>query len=158
MTRPVDADPLFVLDATAWPVLPLVPVGLLGLVTDSVPVDVGSARVGGVALLIVGIGCYLWAVVALLAGGSSPVGAPPRELVTSGPFAVSRNPMFLGVVVALLGEGLFFSSAPALGTAALAWWLFDRVVVDWEERRNRESLGEAYEEYCRDVPRWFGPF
>lgn len=158
MTAAVDTDQWFLLEAAGWPLVPVVPVGVVGVVTRELPVDVGPARYLGVALFVAGVAWYLWAVVTLLAGGSSPVGAPPERLVTAGPFGYSRNPMFLGVVVALLGEGLVLSSAPAVVAAVAAWWLFDRLVVAWEERRNHESLGEAYEAYCRDVPRWFGPF
>jgi len=157
MAPEIDTDPYFVLDATVWPVLPLVPVGVLGVATRGLPVDLGPARFVGAALFLAGVGWYLWAVAALLAGGGSPVGTRPRELVSAGPFAYSRNPMFLGIVVALLGEGLFFSSALAVGAAVGSWWLFDRIVVDWEERHNRRSLGDAYEKYRREVPRWIGP-
>jgi len=49
----------------------------------------------------------------------APTGTPPDELVSSGPFVSSRNPMFLGVLVAAFGEGLFFSSAVGIGLTVL---------------------------------------
>lgn len=85
------------------------------------------------------------------------MGAPPVELVSSGPYAHSRNPMFLGVLVATIGEGLFFSSAVAVGLTVVIWLLFDCAVVSWEERQNSRALGDACDRYCEQVPRWLGP-
>lgn len=144
-------------EAAGWPIVPLVPAALLGLVTSDIPVDVGPVRHVGPILFVAGIAFWLWAIVELLVGASTPVGTPPDELVSSGPFAYSRNPMFLGVLVAAFGEGLFFSSAVGIGLTVVIWWLFDRIVVSWEERQNKRALGDAYERYCEQVPRWLGP-
>lgn len=152
-----DVDLGGLVEAAGWPVVPLVPAAMLGLATSDIPVDVGPIRYAGPVLFVAGIAFLFWAIVELLVGGSTPVGAPPDELVTSGPYAHSRNPMFLGVLVAALGEGLFFSSVVGVGLTVVIWWLFDRVVVSWEERQNNRALGDAYDHYCEQVPRWIGP-
>jgi len=88
-----------------------------------------------------------------LGGGGPGMDTPPETLVTSGPFALCRNPMYLGHVIFLAGLALSMSSwlgaAIALGTAV---WLQFRVRRD--ERRLAERFGEPYMQYCSRVKRW----
>ena len=78
---------------------------------------------------------------------------PPERLVTTGPFALCRNPMYLGHLVFLAGLALTLSSALAgaiaVGTAV---WLHIRILRD--ERRLRERFGEPYVAYIARVKRW----
>jgi protein-S-isoprenylcysteine O-methyltransferase Ste14 len=78
---------------------------------------------------------------------------PPERLVTSGPFARCRNPMYLGHLIFLAGLALSLRSwvgaALALGTAV---WLQFRVQRD--ERRLAQRFGEPYMQYCSRVKRW----
>ena len=78
---------------------------------------------------------------------------PPDRLVTTGPYALSRNPMYLGHLRFLAGLGRATGSPFAAG--ALVWQAFrlsDRVAID-EERLER-IFGDEYREYRRRVPRW----
>ena len=88
-----------------------------------------------------------------LGGGGPGMDTPPGRLVTSGPFALCRNPMYLGHVIFLAGLALSLRSwvgaALALGTSA---WLQFRVRRD--ERRLAERFGEPYMQYCSRVKRW----
>ena len=78
---------------------------------------------------------------------------PPERLVTTGPFAWCRNPMYLGHILFLLGLTLTLQSwFAALITAATAVWFHFRVRRD--EKRLRERFGEPYEEYSARVRRW----
>ncbi|PZU94313.1 MAG: hypothetical protein DI527_03735 [Chelatococcus sp.] len=76
-------------------------------------------------------------------------------LVEGGPFAVSRNPVFLGQ--AILFAGLFLV-LPSLAQAALtlAILLAIRMQVEIEERVLASSLGEPYRDYRARVRRWLG--
>ena len=83
---------------------------------------------------------------------------PPEILVTRGLYRLTRNPMYLAVVVALLGEVLLYSS-PTLFlytialTAALHLW-----IVYHEEPALIARFGPLFQQYCEAVPRWFpGP-
>ena len=75
------------------------------------------------------------------------------RLITTGPFAVSRNPMMLGVMVAQLG---LFLALPSLFTLIClmvgVWAVIAQVVV--EERLLSERFGAAYEAYRNHTPRW----
>jgi protein-S-isoprenylcysteine O-methyltransferase Ste14 len=77
----------------------------------------------------------------------------PDELVTTGPYAVTRNPMYMGHLVFLTGLTLLTRSPLALAvTAGLVHWFDERARTD--HRRLVELFGEPYEEYASRVPRW----
>ena len=77
----------------------------------------------------------------------------PDRLVTSGPYALTRNPMYLGHLVFLTGLTITTRSPAALAvTAGLVHWFDERARAD--HRRLVTMFGEPYEEYARRVPRW----
>lgn len=81
----------------------------------------------------------------------------PRSLVTDGPYARTRNPMYLAGVVILLGLAILlgalasFLAAPAYGVVAHVFFL------PAEERTMEARFGPAYLEYRASVPAWIGP-
>ncbi len=78
---------------------------------------------------------------------------PPRKLVVRGPYRFVRNPMISGVLLILFGEAMLFHS-PALGVWALTFFALNAVVIPLiEEPQLRDRFGEAYIEYCNNVPR-----
>lgn len=88
-------------------------------------------------------------------GTPHPAGAP-RRLVTVGPYARSRNPLYVARLWILFGLALLSESVGILALAlllflTLEWWLLPH-----EEARLRQRYGEAYDAYCRRVPRWMG--
>lgn len=92
-------------------------------------------------------------------GTSWRIGAAEGEqgaIVESGPFAVSRNPVFLGQAALFLG---LFVVLPSLVQAALTFALLVaiRLQVVIEERVLAASLGEPYLAYKARVRRWLGP-
>ena len=76
-------------------------------------------------------------------------------LITAGFFAHSRNPLYLGNLLILLG--LFVVSNNPWGyVIGLTFFLVGyRAIVAAEEAYLRDKFGPAYDEYARDVPRWF---
>jgi protein-S-isoprenylcysteine O-methyltransferase Ste14 len=75
-------------------------------------------------------------------------------VVEAGPFRFSRNPMYLGMVVALTGAALALGTpGPWLAALAMALLLRIRFIAN-EERALEASLGEAYLSYKRRVRRW----
>ncbi len=77
----------------------------------------------------------------------------PDKLLTTGPYALSRNPMYLGHLIFMLGLALSTGSglAWAILLANLPWFQ-SRVLQD--EVRLRQKFGGEYEAYCRRVRRW----
>ncbi len=86
-------------------------------------------------------------------GGGPGLGTPTERLVTSGPYACTRNPMYLGHIVFLAGLAMALRSLlGALLTVGVAIWFHARVLRD--ERRLAAQFGETYREYARRVKRW----
>ena len=88
-----------------------------------------------------------------LGGGGPGMKTMPDSLVTGGPYAWTRNPMYLGHLIFLLGLALTLRSelAAAILVASVVYF---HVRVKKDEKRLRESFGEVYAEYCRRVRRW----
>jgi protein-S-isoprenylcysteine O-methyltransferase Ste14 len=84
------------------------------------------------------------------------VGLAPVILLTTGPFAQSRNPMYVCALSLWSGWSVFYGSWPVALTTAGFWVLMTRVIVPREERSLEAAFGENYTRYQRSVPRWFG--
>ena len=80
----------------------------------------------------------------------------PSELVTDGPYRFSRNPMYLGLILAGIGAALVSASLSALVLAAAFAITVRCWYIAFEERAMRRKFGDAYEAYCREVGRWAG--
>jgi protein-S-isoprenylcysteine O-methyltransferase Ste14 len=79
-----------------------------------------------------------------------------NRLVVTGLYRISRNPMYLGLILALSGWGVVLGSPLAL---MFVWALARTLVVVQiapEEEASRDRFGEAYLRYSRRVNRWFG--
>ena len=113
------------------------------------------------ALSVIGLGLLLLSLVWILVaqaqmGNAWRIGIDTNaktELVRTGLFRLSRNPIFLGMRVTLLG---FFLALP--NAATLAVLLMGDVLMQIQVRLEEEYLmrrhGEAYRDYCRRVRRW----
>lgn len=76
------------------------------------------------------------------------------QLITSGPFRLSRNPIYLGNTLALLGAGVAFNSA-WLVLAALAAAVFVHfLAILREERHLSARFGKQWDDYASRTPRW----
>jgi len=81
---------------------------------------------------------------------------PTQKVLRGGPYAFSRNPMYLFELAFWLGWAWFYGSLPVLIGFLLWLILFNFVIVPYEERDLEARFGEAYWQYKRIVPRWFG--
>lgn len=80
--------------------------------------------------------------------------ATPRNLVTSGLFRVSRNPMYLGFTLLLAAAALAVNTWCAL-IAPLAFFLAAQLwYIPAEERAARDAFGHDYEAYAARTRRW----
>ena len=78
----------------------------------------------------------------------------PRNMVTTGAFRLSRNPMYLGFTLLLLAGALYVNTwcaflVPAAFFAACNWWY-----IPAEERNMRATFGAGYTAYADKVRRW----
>ena len=107
----------------------------------------------GAALVIAGLAVRLWGVRHI--GTISRTRATRQgPLVTSGPYAFVRNPLYVGN--GLLWTGFVFL-ARLLWMLPVAWLVFAvqyGSIAAWEEARLRGHYGADYDAYARVVPRW----
>lgn len=108
----------------------------------------------GVASCIFGLLLFIWALVSF--GTSFRVGLDedsPGQLVTTGAFALSRNPIYVAFFCVLLGVNCVFPSWVFLIYLAAASWLFNRQ-IKLEEASLLKIYGDAYQAYCKKTRRY----
>lgn len=108
----------------------------------------------GVLLCLTGLLLLFWSLVSF--GRSFRVGIDtghPDRLVTTGVFALSRNPIYVAFGLVLLGEFLVLPNWILLIYAGAGAWLFHRQVLR-EERYLKEFYGKEYSDYCKRVRRY----
>lgn len=80
--------------------------------------------------------------------------ASASSLITVDVFSLTRNPMYLGITLMLVGPGLS-TGEPAFYVSAAAYFLvMDRVFCPFEERKSTQEFGVEYTDYARRVRRW----
>jgi protein-S-isoprenylcysteine O-methyltransferase Ste14 len=140
----------------------LVPGLLLGAMpiwlvqTDTVLFSFGVFRWLAVPFWVAGTAVMLWCAWAFTVRGRgtpSPTD-PPRELVVSGLYRYVRNPIYLGVLAVFVGYVLWHPSRAILLCPVLVAVSSHLFVIFYEEPHLRKTFGEAYDAYCKAVPRW----
>lgn len=113
-------------------------------------------RIVGLVLIAAGAAVLLDSFVrfALQGLGTPAPIAPPKHLVVSGLYRYVRNPMYVGVVSAILGQGLLLGNRRLLGYGTLFWLLTHLFVILYEEPKLRRTFGSEYRTFCASVPRW----
>lgn len=113
----------------------------------------------GVGLVAAGVGLalFLASLRRLAAEGRGTLAPwdPPRALVVHGPYRYVRNPMISGVLLLLIGEGLFLRSGAHLLWAGTFAAINAVYIPLLEEPVLERRFGERYRDYCRHVPRLF---
>jgi protein-S-isoprenylcysteine O-methyltransferase Ste14 len=115
-----------------------------------------ASSAGGALLLLAGVAVVLrcvWDFFATGQGTLAPVD-PPKRLVVAGLYRHTRNPMYNGVLAAILGEAWLFRSAVLFEYALGVFVAFHLFVVLYEERALASRFSAEYAAYRRSVPRW----
>jgi protein-S-isoprenylcysteine O-methyltransferase Ste14 len=81
-----------------------------------------------------------------------------HELVTQGPYAVVRNPIYLGMFGLMVSTGLVFTTWWALLIAVIIFLVGNQVRIRAEEKLLRETFGSQFDDYARRVPAFFPRF
>jgi protein-S-isoprenylcysteine O-methyltransferase Ste14 len=111
----------------------------------------GALESIGIALIVVAIAGRAWC--SLYIGGKKL-----RDLVTTGPYSINRNPLYLFTFMGVFGVGLQTGAIlPAVVLAALTTAVF-AMVVPHEERALHEIYGAEYDAYRARVPRYWPRF
>jgi len=108
----------------------------------------------GVFLCLVGLLLMLWSLISFRQSFRIGIDTDhPDNLITSGVFAFSRNPIYAAFAIILIGQFLIFSNWISLIYIGAATWLFHRQVLREEEYLGGH-YGQAYVDYCNRVRRY----
>lgn len=112
---------------------------------------------GALLLVLLGIGVCVAAFGQFRRAGTSVDPLHPQQasqLLSTGVFQCSRNPMYVGFVLVLLAWALLAQNFAALALVPLFVLYMDRVQIPAEEAALRMSFGGEYEVYVSKVRRW----
>ena len=110
----------------------------------------------GFALLAAGLALDVWAMWTMFSARTNIL--PHRaadSLVTSGPFAFMRNPIYVGNTIATTGLGMALQNGWLLAAAAAAAVFTHQLAVVREEAHLKAKFGKAWDEYAARVKRWW---
>lgn len=115
-----------------------------------IPPDIKAA---GAPVILLGIGLLAWAIITQVKAGNNPeIHHPTHQLVVTGPYKFTRNPIYLGFLIAQIGIGLTLAW-PIAAMTPVSGYLLHRFVVVAEEKQ-LASVFSQYPEYCRRTRRW----
>jgi protein-S-isoprenylcysteine O-methyltransferase Ste14 len=116
----------------------------------------GVSRAAGAALCLAGAAALLdsFARFVLRGRGTPAPILPTRHLVVSGLYRHVRNPMYVAVVSAVVGQGLFLGDLRVVAYGAALWAAFHLFVLVYEEPTLRRTFGAEYDAFRGNVPRW----
>jgi protein-S-isoprenylcysteine O-methyltransferase Ste14 len=118
--------------------------------------NIGLFQSLGLIPMAIGAAVYLrcaWDFASTGKGTPAPID-PPKRLVARGLYRFVRNPMYFGVLLALLGEAWLFRSGAVLIYAVIAFTWQHLFVVFYEEPALKRKFGESYIDYIARTPRW----
>ncbi len=108
-------------------------------------VNRGEPRWWALSLIVLGSAIRIWA-----AGSLVKI----AELSTDGPYALSRNPLYVGSFLGGVGLALFVHSAALLAFFVVTFVVCYWVQVAWEERLLAQEHGQSFRDYCQNVARF----
>ena len=109
----------------------------------------------GALLLVAGLIPLVFAFIEFAKAHGTPMPlAPPDRIVVAGFNRYVRNPMYVGLLVAILGQALLFGSIAVVIYAAVVWLATASFVRWYEEPNLSRRYGSDYETYRRNVPAW----
>jgi protein-S-isoprenylcysteine O-methyltransferase Ste14 len=113
------------------------------------------AQVFGVVLIVAGLVPLVHAFTQFAKAGGVPVPVAPTErLVVTGFNRFVRNPMYVGLILVILGQALLFGSRSLVLYAAIVWIVTAAFVHWYEEPFLARRFGNQYGDYRRNVSAW----
>jgi protein-S-isoprenylcysteine O-methyltransferase Ste14 len=113
------------------------------------------ATYAGYLFIVFGVALNLW-IDALFKRHETTVKPylEPSTLIVSGPFALSRHPMYLGMASVLLGTAVIHGTVVSFVFPAAYMALMELLFIPYEEESCSKAFGDAYHEYRGRVRRW----
>lgn len=135
----------------------VIPFVLVGWSLQQVLFGVPGERIVGAVAVVTGLGCLLecFARFALVGRGTPGPVEQTEVLVVSGLYRFLRNPMYVCVLMIVLGQALLLGRVALFAYVAVLMIVFHLFVVLYEEPTLRRRFGESHEIYCIHVRRWW---
>ena len=117
----------------------------------------GVPSLGAVGGIVLGIGAAIagWGLVTFWKAKTTTVpGEISSQMVTWGPYRFTRNPMYVGLTIAYLGEALLLRQIWPVILMPLVLAYVHWIVIPLEESKLQEAFGELYAQYRARVRRW----
>ena len=134
----------------------LIPYFILG--ADHIPLAQPFRLLQFIAVLVAAVGIYMvvWVSTAFVRQGKgTPIPIePPTRLVVTGLYRYVRNPMYVGAILIILAEVIYFSSFWLALYGIGLWAILHTFMVLFEEPQLKRRFGTEYERYLSEVPRW----
>jgi len=109
----------------------------------------------GLVLVALGVGILIWGRRTLLAGGTNvDPSLPATAVVTSGPYRLSRNPLYVGLALVYFGLTLALDSWWGIVLLVAVLIVMHRGVIQREERYLEQKFGDGYRQYRSTVRRY----
>jgi protein-S-isoprenylcysteine O-methyltransferase Ste14 len=121
------------------------------------PQQIGVLEIIAGILILTGLAIFIWVIYAHAHYGKGTPAPfnPPKKFLAGGAYRYSRNPMYVGAIILLIGEALLLKAPWMLLFTAFIFLLFLLYVTYEEEPRLIQRYGASYLEYKKKVPRWF---
>jgi protein-S-isoprenylcysteine O-methyltransferase Ste14 len=135
---------------------------LVGLVPQIIlPIHIKSQglilyiKIAGVLLFVIGAIIAAWSLIIFhKANTTTTPGEISKKLIISGPYRFTRNPMYISLTLAYLGEAGFLIQAWPLIILPLTLSYINWIVIPLEEDLLKKEFKEQFEIYCNHVNRW----
>jgi protein-S-isoprenylcysteine O-methyltransferase Ste14 len=134
----------------------LVPYYILKASHVSLTPTIGLGQIFACLIMACGLFMILWVSTAFVRKGQGtpiPIN-PPTRLIIQGLYRYVRNPMYVGAILVVLSEVIYFHSGWLVVYAVGLWAALHTALVIFEEPQLRHRFGVEYEQYLSAVPRW----
>ena len=155
MSDTADTANVIVRPPIAWALAALVGLTLQWVVSlPFMPASVPADWIGGI-VFVLALALFAWAIATMTRAGSNvPTNLPTTTIVETGPYRFTRNPIYLGMFLGLVGLAIAFDSLWLLVMLVPFTLAIRYGVVAREEAYLERKFGDAYRQYRARVRRW----
>ena len=155
MSDTADTANVIIRPPIAWALAVLAGLTLQWVVSlPFMPASVPAGWVGGM-VFVLALALFAWAIATMTRAGSNvPTNLPTTTIVETGPYRFTRNPIYLGMFLGLVGLAIAFDSLWLLVMLVPFTLAIRYGVVAREEAYLERKFGDAYRQYRARVRRW----
>jgi protein-S-isoprenylcysteine O-methyltransferase Ste14 len=155
MSDTADTANVIVRPPIAWALAVLVGLTLQWVVSlPFMPAPVPAGWIGGI-VFVLALALFAWAIATMTRAGSNvPTNLPTTTIVETGPYRFTRNPIYLGMFLGLVGLAIAFDNLWLLAMLVPFALVIRYGVVAREEAYLERKFGDAYRQYRARVRRW----